>query len=151
MIVFVCAVAALAGVARLLVWGRTFPCSLQVTEQVVNRHNALPVTGPTAVLLHAGNVVSTTSTDSGARYIFTGVPIGIYAVRITARGHSSTLTSDPALTSGSALTLNASLELATTSQSGVREIGKNSASSLSNFAPPRRLRATTLSLPCLQT
>jgi Carboxypeptidase regulatory-like domain len=106
MIVFVRAVAALAGVALLLV------CSQAAFAQSS----------------------TSTTTDGAGRYVLTDVPGGIYDLRISASGYGSTLNSDLAVTAGINLTLNTALELGTTKQSGLREIGSSSTSALSNLA-----------------
>lgn len=139
MIVIARAVAAFLGLVLLLTSGA--PALAQsatstITGQVIDRRNALPVTGATVSVTQAGKPVSKTTTDTAGRYTITGIPGAVYDITVSARGYGPTLNSGVALTSGATVTMNASLEIATTSAAGaLRTIGHSSTSSpVSNLA-----------------
>lgn len=104
-----------------------------ISGVAVNQDNGLGIAGAKVTLYQGDTVVGTTATDRNGQYTFSQIPPGDYSVGLQATGFSTVRIDSVIATSGATATIRTPLLHASTSDaSGIREIGRTSATQHGN-------------------
>jgi outer membrane receptor protein involved in Fe transport len=118
---------------------------------VVDQQNGLAVTGATVTLYQAATRVASTKTGADGTFAFPAEPPGLYDIDIDAVGYEHSRVTDEAVTAGgSALSVRIVVARATSSQSGLREIGRVTANSNRNALATTTVINRTISAALIQ-
>ena len=98
------------------------PASGTVIGTVIDQRNALPIKDATVSLLQGAVVAASSNTDAFGSFRITGVPAGVYDVSIRAAGYSPSSSLNVVVSTGSVVTVNAALIVATTA-SNIHTLG----------------------------
>jgi outer membrane receptor protein involved in Fe transport len=117
---------------------------------VVDQQNGLPVSGATVTLYQAARNVASTKTGADGTFTFPAEPPGLYDIDVEAVGYEHSRVTDEGVVGGSPLSVRIVVARATSSQSGLREIGRVSASSNRNALATTTVVNRTISAQLIQ-
>ena len=137
----------------------TLPVAAQTTAvagtaiggDVVDQQTGLAVSGATVTLYQGATRVASTVSDANGRFTFPSEPAGLYDVDIAAVGYQPSRLTDQAVVAGAGTVIvRIAVPRAVSSQSGLRQIGRVSASSNRNALATTTVVNHTISADLVQ-
>ena len=122
-----------------------------LSGNVVDQQNGLALSGATVTMFQNGKRIAATATDVNGTFAFPAEPPGLYDLEIDAVGYEHSRITDEAIAGGAGtLSVRIVVPRATSTQSGIREIGRVTANSNRNALATTTVVNRTISAALIQ-